>query len=820
MGALHPMPQVRYAFRALTRRPAFALVAVLTLALGIGANAAIFSVVDTVLLRPLPYADPGTLVMPWEFSDEVQQRLGFDRLPSSAADFVDYLTRNTTLQSFASVRTEQVNLTGEGEPERIGAARVSAQFFDVLGVRPVTGRSFAAGDEKGERVIMIAEALWERRFASDPGIAGRVISLNGEPATILGVLPRWFRFPAEGELPEAFGFTATPAVWTLDVLTPAQRLNRGGKSLALLGRLKPGVTASVANQDLGRIAADIARRSPNSNAGWGVRVMSLREQLVGSLRPALIALLAAVGFLLLISCANVTNLLLVRAAARQREVCLRFALGAARTDLILQCLTESLLIALAAGIAGLGLAWWMLHVLLAMAPTSLPALARAAIDWRVVGFTMLLSVGTGLLFGAVPAWHWTRSDASEGLREGARGTIGGRKASRTRNLLVISEVAMAVLLLIGSVLLIHAFIRLTTARTGFRSDRILTLEIALPKSAYPGARAAAFFEALRTRVSALPGVEAAAAASGLPLTGRESLSLVTIEGRPRPTPGQEIISDYRVVTSGYFQVLGIPLLEGSDVSPLASAETPPLAVISATMARVCWPGEAAIGRRFKLASYDQSATWYAVAGIVGDTRHTSLNSGLRPQVYVHHSQDPSQQMAMVLRTVGDPIRLAAPARAAVLALDPNQPVARVRTMTDVLETSVAGRRFHMFLVSVFALLAVMLSVVGLYAVVSYSVAERIHELGIRVALGANPSHLLRLVLGDGLRLVGTGIAVGLTAALVSTRFLQALFYGVDVRDPPTFILAPLMLLVAGLLGCLGPALRAMRVDPVTALRGE
>jgi putative ABC transport system permease protein len=814
------MHSFRHAIHGLARRPAFAAVAILTLALGIGANAAIFSVFDAVLLRPLPYPDPDRIVMPWEFSDEIQQRLGFDRLPSSGADFVDYLERNTTFENFASMRTEQVNLTGEGEPERIGAVRVSRQFFDVLGVRPAIGRTFVPTDEGAGRLVVIAHGLWQRRFASDAAIAGRVISLNGQPATIVGVAPPDFRFPAAGELPEGFGFSLNPVIWTLDVLSPEQRRNRGGKSFALIGRLKTGVSTADAQADLARIASDIAREAPRSNAGWTVRVMSLREQLVGPVRPALLALLTAVGFVLLIACANVANLLLVRAATRQREVCIRTALGASRTALVTQLLVESLVLAVLAGAAGLVIAWWMLRALLTLLPATLPALAQAGLDWRVVAFTTVVSLLTGLAFGIVPAWHCTRYETADGLREGARGTIGGRKAHRTRNALVVLEVTLAVMLLIGSVLLIQTFVRLTRVQTGFRSDRILTMEIALPKPAYPSTRASGFYEMLVGRVSALPGVEAAGVTSGLPLSGRESLTLVTVEGRPRPEPGQEIISDYRVVTPGYFRAMGIPLLDGQQLPENTRADGPPRAVINETMARTVWPSQGAVGRRLKLASYEQDATWYTVAGVVGDTRHTRLDVGLRPQVYVHHLQDPNEQMAVVLRTTGDPTALANSARAAVSAIDPNQPVARVRTMEEVLNTSVASRRFHMFLVGVFAALAVTLAVVGLYAVVSFSVAERVQEMGVRLALGARPSDLLTLVLREGLTLVLAGVCVGVGAAFALTRYLETMLFGVDAHDPATFVLAPLILFAAGLLGCLAPARRAMRVDPATALRSE
>ncbi len=814
------MHSLRSAIRGLTRRPAFAAVAILTLALGIGANAAIFSVFDTVLLRPLPYVDPDRIVMPWEFSEEVLQRVGFDRLPSSAADFDDYAARQTTFESFASMRTEQVNLTGDGEPERIGAVRVSARFFEVLGVQPVVGRTFAPGDENRERLVLIAHGLWQRRFASDPAVSGRVILVNGEPATIIGVLPPWFRFPAAGELPEAYGFSLNPVVWSLDVLTPEQRRKRIGKSFALIGRLKPGMSIQAAQDDLAVIAADIARESPETNAGWTVRVISLHEQLVGSVRPALMVLLTAVGFVLLIACANVANLLLVRAAGRQREVCVRVALGAPRSTLVLQMMVESLVLSILAGAAGLVIAYWMLRALLRMLPSTLPALAQAGLDWRVVAFTGAVSLATGLAFGIFPALHSTRQDTADGLREGARGTIGGRRAHRTRNALVVIEVALAAMLLIGSVLLIQTFFRLTRVQTGFRSDGILTMEIALPKLAYPPARASAFFETLVGRLSALPGVEEAGVTSGLPLSGRENLALVTVEGRPRAEPGQEIISDYRVVTPGYFRVLGIPLIDGSPLPAEPRPDGQRVILINEMMARTWWPGQSPLGRRLKIASYDQDAPWHTITGVVGDTRYTGLDSALRPQVYLHHVQDPNEQMAVVLRTARDPTTLAGAARAAVSGIDSNQPVARVRTMEQVLNTSVAGRRFHMFLVGVFAALAVTLSVVGLYAVVSFSVAERVQEMGLRLALGARPSNIMALVLAEGLKLVASGIGLGVGGALLLTGLLETQLFGVSARDTATFVVAPMILFAAGLLGCLAPARRAMRVDPAVALRSE
>lgn len=814
------MHHLRHALRALLRHPLFTAVAVLTLALGIGANTAIFSIVHATLLRALPYPQPERVLLPWEYSEELRARLGFDRLPSSPGDYTDYHDRSTSFASFASMRAHigGLNLTGSGEPERVGGVRVGPEFFEVLGVQAVAGRTFGRHDSGP--LVVISETLWRRRFAATAGIAGTVISLNGEPATIVGVMPAWFRFPAVPELPEALGFGPEPLVWSLDILTPEQRRRRGGKSIAMIGRLRDGVNAGVAEQELAAIAADIAQTFPASNAGWTIRFISLREQLVGRIRPSLMLMLVAVGFVLLIACTNVANLLLLRATMRHRELCVRRALGATRASLVVQLVAESLLLALLAGAVGLLIGWWILEGLLASPPAALVALTQASVTWPVVLSTFAIALVTGLVFGLLPAWQATRGGMLEGLRDGGRGTVGSRRGRRVRDTLVILEVAVALLLLIGTALLVQTFVRLTRVNTGFRTDRILTMEIGLPRASYAGPNAALFFDALLSRVAVLPGVEAAGVTSALPLTGTENLALSTIDGQPRPAPGQEVITDYRVVTPGYFRVMGIPVVDGELLPEYTRADGPRLAVISETMARTYWPGTHPLGRRLKLAAYDQAAPWYTVIGVVGDTRHTGLETAPRPQVYVHARHDPSEQMSVVMRTAGPPLAMAPAARAAVALIDPNQPVSRISTMDRIVASSVAARRFQMIIVGGFAALAAVLSLVGLYAVVSFSVAERLQEMAVRAALGARPGHIITLVLTDGLRLAAGGILIGIIAAFSLTRYLETLLYGVRARDFATFVVVPLLLLAAALLGCLVPARRAIRVDPTTALKSE
>jgi putative ABC transport system permease protein len=568
------------------------------------------------------------------------------------------------------------------------------------------------------------------------------------------------------------------------------------------------------------IAEGIARDFPGSNAGWTVRLVSLREQLVSRVRPQLLVLLTAVGFVLLIACANGANLLLVRATVRQRELTVRLALGASRRRVVLELLAEGVMLAVAAGVAGLVLAWWTLNTLVAAAPANMPALAQAALDGRVLLFTFALSAVTGVVFGVLPALQATGSGIVDGLRDGARGVVSSRRANRLRSLMVVVEVALAVVLLVGSALLVQAFVRLTRVDSGFNAQRVLTMELALSPAAYPPAQAGLFFDRLVERLEALPGVDAAGLTSGLPLTGHEHLTLVTIEGAPPPEPGQELMSDYRTVTNGYFATMQIPLHDGSLLPEPGASDEARYALVNQQLARTAWPGQDPIGRRLKLVRHDVDAPWHIVTGVVGDTRHTALDIELRPQVYTHHRQSPDGQMAVLLRTPGDPALMARAARAVVAAIDPTQPVSRVRTMAEIVDASMAGRRFHMFIIGAFTALAVLLALVGLYAVIAYSVAERIHEMGLRLALGARPANVLALVMAEGMKLIGMGMGAGLVAAAALTRLLESQLYGVQALDLKTFIVVPLLLAAVGLLGCLVPALRAMRVDPSTALRSE
>jgi len=590
--------------------------------------------------------------------------------------------------------------------------------------------------------------------------------------------------------------------------------------VTVIGRLAPGATLAQARAELSAVDPAAAGRSGPAALPVRLAVEPFRARYVAAAQGHDLMFLAIVGCVLVIACANVSNLMLVRAASRRREWCVRLALGAGRAQLVRQMLVESLVLALAAGIAGLAVAWAGLRVMLALTPVKVSAFASATLDWRVAGFTIAVSALTGLFFGILPALQVSRADLSEGLRDGGRGTAGSRRAHRTRNLLVVAEVALAMVLLVGAVLLLQTFVRLLNVDAGFRPAGVLTVEVSLPRTAYPPPAAADFYDRVLARLRGVPGIQHVAITSGVPLSGAENLRQVTIEGRPRPDPGQEVIADYRVVTAEYFAVMGIPQLAGQSLPPTVIGNPAPAVLVNATMAASTWPGQEAVGRRVKLTGYEQDGAWHTVVGVVGDTRQTGLDSGLRPQVYVEQRDDPGQQMIVVIKAAGDPLGYAPVARAAVLEADRNQPVGRIRQMTEVVAESVASRRFTMALAGAFAMLAFGLSLVGLYAVVSHSVAERTPEMGVRLALGASPGSLLRLVLSEGLALTAVGIVLGVVAALIGTRFMAALLYGVTPSDALTLVVVSLLLIAAAAAGCLVPARRAMRVDPVSVLRAE
>jgi predicted permease len=814
------MQDIRAALRALARRPGFAVIAILTLALGIGGNAAIFSLIDTVLLQPLPYPRSDRLVIPWEISDDFTKTTGMDRMPASPGDVTDFRTRNRSFDKLAWLRGERFNLSTSDEPEQINGVRVSYDFFDTLGVPPLLGRTFRIDDEAAGagKTIVLSEGLWRRRFGADPAIVGQTIRLSEIPVTVLGVMPAWFDFPAPGDLPTTF-YIEGNEIYSLDVLSPAQRTFRGAKSFALVGRLKDGVDLIAASADLNAISADISKQMPSSNKGTTIFVLPMREQLVGGVRSPLIVLLIAVGLVLLIACANVANLMLLRAAGRQREMCVRLALGAGQRRLVEQLLVESSVLATVAGAVGLGVAWVGLKVLLALAPAAFAAISTAKLDLRVVGYTVAVSALTGVIFGIVPAVQAARTNLNEGLRDGSRGTLGSRRAHRTRNMIVVSEVAFATVLLVGAVLLLQTFVRLLNVNPGFRPDGILTMQVALPRQTQPP-KTVAFFDQVTRRLASTPGVEVVGLTSALPLSGGENIRQITIEGRPKPDSGYDLIADYRVVTPSYFRLMGIPQIAGENLRETLSGEAPFSVVINSMMAKAAWPGQDPIGRRIKLTAYDQDSPWFTVIGVVGDARHTGLDSTFRPQVYVEFHRDPNALMFVLLRTPGDPLGFAAVTRAAVYEADRHQPVSRIRTMKAVVAESVSNRRFTMALVGAFAVMAFALSLLGLYGVVSNSVAERTQEMGVRLALGARPGTLLRLILGEGLTLAGIGVVFGLIGAYTLTRFMQSLLFEVAATDASTFVSVPLMLFAAAALGCLVPARRATRVDPLVALRSE
>jgi putative ABC transport system permease protein len=816
------LSDVRYTLRVLRKSPGFAIIVVLALALGIGANTAIFSVVNAVLLRALPFPDPGRIVMVW--SPNPQVIAGVDELPPSNADLKDWREQNHVFESLAGFTSRQFNLAGQGDPERVGGAEVTVDFLPALGVKPERGRWFTADeDQPGKRVAIISHALWQRRYAGDQGILGRQITIDGQSYTVAGVMPPGFQFPRGSELPNFYAFAAQTEVWTPLGLEPKRWNNRGSHMLVALARLKPGTSLQRAQSEMTAIEKRLSGQFEDSR-GWTAKVVPLHDQIVGGTRVALWTLLGAVGFVLLIACANVANIVLARSSARQKEMAIRTAVGATRLHVVRQLLTESVLLSVAGGALGLVLASVGIEVLLSITPVDIPRMQRVGIDGRVLAFTAVVSVITGLLFGLAPALQMSGSRLSETLKESGRGSSAAAGSRRFRGALVVCEVALALVLLAGAGLLMKSFVRLTQIDPGFHAESVLTMDLTLPQFKYPTAqKQAAFFRQVLDRVTLLPGVATVGAISRLPLgNSAEEMDAFSIEGKPKPSSGQVPLAEYRVCSADYFQALGIPLVRGRWLTSSDAEDRPRVVLINDTLARQYFPGEDPLGKRFKIPP-DSTNPWLTIVGIVHDVKHNSLAAPAPPQLYVSYLQMADTQMTLVIRTSGDPLQVVAAARNEVRSVDPDQPVANVRTMEKIVAASVARPRVNMLLLGIFAAVALVLAAVGLYGVISYSVGQRAHEIGIRMALGAKRSDVLGMVLRQGMTLVAAGLAAGLAVALIMSRMLaslSSLLYEVSATDPVILAGVVLVLAAAATVACTLPALKATRVDPVTALRCE
>jgi putative ABC transport system permease protein len=802
---------LRFGFRQLLGKPGFATIATLSLALGIGANTAIFSLVDAVLLRPLPFHDPDRLVMVWEDA----AKIGFPRNTPAPANYADWKRQNRVFEDMAALNWRSFNLTDEGEPERVEAQAVTANFFPLLGVKPELGRGFTEEEDQPGRnnVALISYGLWQRRFGGDPGLIGKEITLDGQKHTVIGVAPPGLQF-----------LSKETGLWVPMAFSPQELANRGGHYLTVVARMKPGVTLQQARADVAAIMQRINRDNPVSWSGFelGSVVISMREQLAGDVRPALITLLVAVGFVLLIACANIANLLLSRGAARYREIAVRAALGAGRRRIVRQLLTESVLLAVAGGAAGLLFAWLSFSFLKQIIPDGMALNAGVRIDARVFAFTLLLSLLTGIIFGLAPALQAVKVDLNEALKQsGGRSGVGAGHR-RFRSALVVVEVALALVLLVGAGLLIKAFLRLRSLDIGVNPDNVLTLRTTLPRNKYGELpNRDAFYRQVLERVRALPGVVSAGYTTAMPLTWKGGTNSFTVEGREQ-APGQDAQS--RQVSTGYMETMGVKLREGRFFDERDGAQAQPVAVINETMARQFWQGENALGKRFKLGSVDSQNPWVMVVGVIGDIKEMGLEAPAKAEMFFPYQQLPRMLWNMprdlAVRTTGDPMSVAAAARQAVWSVDGAQPVSNIRTMDEILSEEVAQRRIGMTLLAAFAALALLLASLGIYGVLSYAVAQRAQEIGVRMALGAGRGDVLRMVLADGMRLAMAGVVIGLGASFALTWLMAGLLFGVSASDPLTLGGVTMLLIAVAMAACFIPARRATKVDPMIALRCE
>lgn len=800
---------LRYGIRSYLQRPGFVLIAVSTLALGIGASTVIFTVVDAALLRGLPYKEPDRLVHVWEKTPKSE----FSRREFSYPDYQDY-QKNNVFEGLAAYTGGGAILSGSGDPENVGAPEASANFFNVLGVDPLIGRGFQEGDDKpgGPRVAVLSYGLWQRRFGGDSGILGKGITLDGQSYTVVGVLPSSFQFALRNA-----------DLWVPYQPSEAQLTRRFLHGTNLIGRLKPGVTAEQAQAELGVIASRIEQEFNDSHAGTTARVVPLQEEIVGAVRPILMVLLAAVAFVLLIACANVASLLLTRSIARQKEVAIRSALGASRWRVVRQLLTESLVLSLLGGALGVAIAYWGVPALVSTMPprqlNAMPFLKSLNIDLSILGFSFGLSMLTGLIFGIMPALQTSRLDLNEVLKEGGRQTSGGT-SHRLRSAMVIGEIALAVVLLVGAGLMMKSLLRLLQTDVGFNTENLLTMRIALPPVKYTEAsQVIDFYNQLQDRVRTLPGVTGAGQVDILPLSGGNTTRF-NVDGDPIPPPGKETEANIRVINETYFQTIGVPLLAGRMFNDRDQDGAPQVVIIGKTIADRLFAGRDPVGKRLRYLS--QQVEPVTIVGVVGDVKITGLDEEIRPVLYYPFRQAGDYSSSLVVRTNTDAASLSNTVRSEVRNLDPDAAIINVNTMETLISQTQASfiRRFPALVISIFAGVALLLASIGIYGVVSYSVSQQIHYIGIRMALGAGPRDILKMVLKQGLVLALAGLAIGVVAALALMRLLTTLLYQVKTTDITVFGIVTGTLFVVALLACYLPARRATKVDPLIALRGE
>jgi len=803
------LQDVKYSLRMLARAPAFTIFAVGVLALGIAANTTIFSFANTVLLRPLPYRDAGRLVAVWEDATFI----GYPRNTPAVGNFNDWKQQNRVFEDMAALQQASFTLTGGSIPEELLGRGVSWNLFRVLGVNPILGRDFVKEDDRpgATHVAILSHALWKQSFGGDPKIVGRRIQLDGEDCDVVGVMPRGFTFPDRDS-----------AIWVPNRFTNDEQANHSNHFLQVMARLEPGVALTQANSDLAGIARNLAEQYPQTNSNLGAFAVPLREDRVGNLRLAIYVLLGAVGFVLLIACANVANLLLARATGRQREFAVRTALGASRGRIVRQLLTETVLLAMFAGVLGLLLSYWGARFLARLVPNGIPPAGGAGIEARVFAFSLAVSMITGIVFGIVPALRMSSVNLSDSLKQAGGRSGAGAHGKYTRNVLVVVEVALAMVLLTGAGLMIESFEKLRRADPGFKAEHVLVMHVPLPDTRYPGlAKRTAFFDQALERVGHLPRVESAAITTWAPLINRGGSSGLTIEGRPDPGPGHVLDANTRVVSKDYFRAMGVTLKAGQLFDGTEREDTLPVTIINETMARQFWPGENPIGRRFKNGPFSSNSQWTTIIGIVGDMHQMGLAVPARAERYYPYAQFGNFAPRYILaKTATDPAQMAAAIREQIWAIDKDQPVGNVMRMQAIVDEDLAPREMQATLLGSFAAIALVLASLGIYAVLSYAVAQRTQELGVRMALGAEPRDVLRLVIGEGLALTFAGIGIGLVGALALTRVLQNLLYGVSATDPFTFAGVATLLAGVALLACYAPARRAMRVDPMVALRYE